>query len=186
MIRLFIALPLSRQVQEQLGRLILPLKEKGGQVKWVEPKNIHLTVRFLGDTEQELVPAIAEQIDAVTSRFQPVETMIDRLGGFPNLNRPRVIWVGISEKTETLSEMAAQMEQGMRQLGFEPEKKRFRSHLTLGRVRRPQGLDQLISFIKDYKFEPILVELNRLCLFKSTLTPAGPIYEELHEKRLGG
>jgi len=184
--RLFIALPLTRQVEDELGRLKILLEQKGGQVKWVAPKNIHLTVRFLGDTDERLVPQIIEKMDAVSARFQPVDTVIDGLGGFPTISRPRVIWVGIGREVETLSELAAQMERGMQQLGFEREKKGFKSHLTLGRVRRPQGLDQLVDFLKEYRLEPIPIQFDRLCLFKSTLTPSGPIYERLHEAALGG
>ena len=182
--RLFIALPLTQPVKERLGQLILLLSEKGGSVKWVAPENIHLTVRFLGDTDDRLVPVISENIDAVASQFQTFETMIDRLGGFPSVGRPRVIWAGIENPPEKLSQLAIQMEHRVRKLRFEPEKKTFRSHLTLGRVRRPEGLDQLVGYLSDHRLEPIPILLDRLCLFKSTLTPSGPIYERLHEARL--
>jgi len=182
--RLFIALPLEAQVKDALGKIISDLKRHGGPVKWVKPENIHLTLRFLGETDENLVSKIKTEIDAVAAGHAQVRTSISRLGGFPNLNRPRVIWVGIEHNLELLSKMARQMELRARTLRFEKESRAFKAHMTLARIRQPRGLESLTKAMEGYVFEEIPVHFDRIVLFKSTLTPQGPIYERLHEAAL--
>ena len=179
--RLFIALPLETSVKDALGGIISDLKSHGGPVKWVKPDNIHLTLRFLGETDENLVSKIKTEIDAVAAAHTQVTTSISKLGGFPNLGRPRVIWVGIEHNLELLSKMARQMELKARELRFEKEKRAFKAHLTLGRVRQPRGLERLTEAMQAYVLEEIPVQFDRIVLFKSTLTPQGPIYDRLHE-----
>lgn len=182
--RLFIALPLEAPVKDALGRIITLFKQKGGSVKWVKPDNVHLTLRFLGETDENLVNEIKQQIDEAVKSHRQVQTSIATLGGFPNLNRPRVIWVGIEQNIEALAKMARDIEHRMRSLGFEKEKKQFKAHLTLGRVRHNKGLENLTDFVKDYRLEEIPLLFDHIVLFKSTLTPQGPIYDRLHEAKL--
>ena len=175
MMRLFIAMPLGAEVEQKLGEIINECRQHGGSVKWVKPENIHLTIRFLGDTDEGILDKLKQLLDAVATEFSPVETTIDRLGAFPNLQRPRVIWTSVSSETETLAKLAGQVELRVRKLRFEAEKKPFKAHLTLGRIRIPQGLVNLLAFLEEYALEPIPVRFDRLVLFKSTLTPQGPI-----------
>lgn len=184
-LRLFIALPLPSEVEQKLGQIIEELRPQGGNVKWAKPGNIHLTVKFLGDTDQKLVPKISEGVDGVAARSSAVSAVIDTVGGFPNLKRPRVIWAGASEGIEAAGKIAREVDLAMRQLRFEKEKRPFKAHLTLGRVRQGRSVDELTGVLQRYKFEPIPLLLDRLTLFKSTLTPTGPIYDILHEAPLG-
>jgi len=186
MMRLFIALPLEKTVEDYLSRLILQLKQKGGAVKWVAPQNIHLTVRFLGDTDEKIIDPLKHELDGVVARHRNISTALDRLGAFPNLKRPRVIWIGLGEHLDAMRELAADTEQAVRSLGFEPETKSFRPHLTLGRVRDARDVGQLVDYIGLCKVEKTGFMLDRLVLFKSTLTPRGPIYDRLHEAMLTG
>ena len=185
MIRLFIALPLQKQVEDGLGRIIATLQDKGGKVKWVAPKNIHLTIKFLGNTEESLVKSLKEHIDEVAAGFQPLTSRIDRIGAFPNLNRPRVIWASFSECVEILAKMAGMIDERVHALGWEREERKFKPHLTLGRVKDSSGMEELAAFVKSYELPDIPLNLDRLVLFKSTLTQRGPIYERLHERMLG-
>jgi len=187
MLRLFIALPLTHTVEQKLKQISSELRKYGGKVKWVDPKNIHVTLRFLGDTDEELVENIRGELDRIASRYDIIETAIDRLGGFPNLTKPRVIWAGLSgeQEIEALTKLSSEVEISVRGIGFEPDNKRFRPHLTLSRVKALIGAGSLLAHLKDYQFEPVPLRLDRLVLFKSTLTPQGPIYERLHEVRLG-
>jgi 2'-5' RNA ligase len=185
MMRLFIALPLEKVIEDHLARLITTLRQKGGQVRWVAPKNIHLTVRFLGDTEDDLVPELGRLIDETAAQFSPVHTQIDHMGAFPNLRRPNVIWVGLGDHIDVLAELANDIEAGVRQLGIKPDPKPFKAHLTLGRVKDSRNLGGLTNFIQDHQFAPVPLVLDRIVLFKSTLTPQGSIYDRLHERALG-
>ncbi len=185
MLRLFIAIPLGQEAERYLERIIHDLRSHGSGVKWVNPKNIHLTLRFLGDTDERLVPKICSLLDAVVSDIDALSSKIDALGAFPNLRRPRVIWAGINGGVEALSKLAHRIESGVRDLGFESEPKRFKAHLTLGRVRDHNKLGALSDDLAAYQMEPKRLLFDRVVLFKSTLTPQGPIYERLHEAKLG-
>ena len=153
MIRLFIALPLGTDAERYLGNIIDDLKPHTEAVKWVAPQNIHLTVRFLGDTEEQRVPKIQQLLDKISSEHPIVETTIDTLGGFPHLRRPRVLWAGIDSNVEMLEKLARQVELGVRELRFEKESKGFKPHLTLGRIRKPQDLTRLVSQMESYTFD---------------------------------
>jgi 2'-5' RNA ligase len=185
MMRLFIALPLGRDAENCLGGVIDDLKPYADAVKWAAPHNIHLTVRFLGDTEEQRVPSIQQLLDKVASEQSKVETSIGRLGAFPNLRRPRVLWAGIDGNVEMLEKLARQIELGVRELRFEEESRGFKAHLTLGRIRKLQVLERLVARMESFTMEPFPLTLDRIVLFKSTLTPKGPIYERLHEAMLG-
>lgn len=185
MMRLFIALPLPTQIEEFLGKIIFTLKQKPGRVKWVTPKNIHLTVKFLGDTEENKVNSIIESIKSIASKHQSVECTIDRIGGFPDIKRPKVIWAGTRDNIDKLEAIAADIEDKMTSLGFERENRRFKSHLTLGRIRDNRYIAELTEYLENYMFPPETVLFNSIVLFKSTLTPKGPIYERLYEAELG-
>ena len=185
MLRLFIALPLPQEVEIELDRLLGLFRPKGPEVKWVPAKNIHLTVKFLGDTEEKLVDKIKAAIDDVVAGYQPFESSLDRVGGFPNLNRPRVIWIGGSQPIDEAALMAKDVDRRMHELRFEKEKRPFKAHLTLGRVREGRSVAALAAYLESFKLEPIPLKLDRLVLFKSTLTPKGSIYERLHEAMLG-
>ena len=185
MIRLFIAWPLPHEIEQELGRITFLLRQKNGRVSWVASKNIHLTARFLGDTDEKLVPQIGSLIKEIAALSTPAECTLDRLGAFPDMNRPRVIWVGLAGEIESLQKMANRLEIGVRQLGFAEETKRFRPHLTLARVRDHQQLDGLMMAVRQFRVTPMPFSFDRLVLFKSTLTPSGSIYECLHEAKLG-
>jgi 2'-5' RNA ligase len=185
MLRLFIAMPLPHEVEIELDRLLGTLRMKGPDVKWVAANNIHLTIKFLGDTEDKLVPKINAAIDEVAARLHPFESTIDSVGGFPNLNNPRVIWFGGAQPIEEAARMAKEIDRRMHELRFEKERRPFKSHLTLGRVREGRQVDELAAFLSTFKLEPIPLRLDRLVLFKSTLTPKGSIYELLHEAVFG-
>lgn len=185
MLRLFIALPLPPELERRLGEIIDAFKPRSKAVKWSKPGNIHLTLKFLGDTDEKLVPEIGRALDHIAARTGEIKAVIDDLGGFPNLKRPRVIWAGSSLGIEPAGKVARDVDLSLRQLGFDKEKRPFKAHLTLGRVRQGKSIDDLASLLSSYKLEPITVALDKLTLFKSTLTPTGPIYEILHETPLG-
>lgn len=186
MIRLFIALPLPHDVETRLGQLISHLQthETNRAVKWVPARNIHLTLKFLGDTDEKSVDNISGAIDAVAASFAPVEAVIDQLGAFPNLRRPRVIWAGCSNGLKIVSEIAKQIDLALSKFSYEKEKRPFKSHLTLGRVRQGKSSDDLFAYLTTFNPGTIPIHLDRITLFKSTLTPQGAIYERLHEAML--
>lgn len=183
--RLFIALPLTKEIEEALGKMIFILKQKSGRVKWVAPKNIHVTVKFLGEVNEDKIDSIKSAIQKIARKYQKVDCAVDAIGGFPNLSRPRVIWAGLTGQAEILESIVHDIEEETFKLGFPKEEKRFSPHLTLGRIKENYGLEDLVSYVKSYKIESLNCQLSTLTLFKSTLTPAGPIYDRLLEAELG-
>lgn len=184
MIRLFIATPLSDGVEKKLSEIISDLKDHGGKIKYVAPHNIHLTLKFLGNSDPDKVPAIIKAIDQISNGYQPIETTLDQLGGFPNLRKPKVIWVGFKQNVENLVKLVDEIETGMSRLGWEKENRKFKAHLTLGRVKDENAVEGLTSYLLDYQLDPIPLVFDRVILFQSTLTQKGPIYKILHEVKL--
>jgi 2'-5' RNA ligase len=186
-LRLFIALPLPDSVKEALGALIAEFGSHPAPVKWLNPANIHMTLRFLGDTPKSRVTDLSAMLNETGSHHSTVSTSISRLGAFPNLRRARVLWAGVQEDHSVirLEHLAAEIERGVQQLGFEPESKKFRSHLTIGRVKQRASINELAQTIEHYRLAPIPLTLSDLVLFQSTLTPRGPIYKRLHRVALG-
>jgi 2'-5' RNA ligase len=180
--RLFIALALPTEVEQKLGQTIVLLKKSQAPVKWVKPENIHLTLRFLSETDPALVPNLKKLIDRIGAESSPLRIVSNKIGAFPNLKRPRVLFAGLDgNDIEKMSELAAEIESGVRTLGFEPDERAFRPHLTLGRLRDPRRTEDLPDIMNNLSFEPIEFVFDKLVLFKSTLTPTGPIYDRLHE-----
>lgn len=185
MIRLFIAWPLATTVEQELGRIIEQLRRQGGRVSWVAQNNIHLTARFLGDTDEKQLPELKLLIDRVAVNSSTTQFTLDKIGAFPDLKRPRVIWAGLAGDTSPLRSIAEELERRVRELGFAPETKSFKPHLTLGRVKDPNGIEALMGAVQQVRVNTIPVVFDRIVLFKSTLTPQGAVYEILHERKLG-
>lgn len=182
--RLFIAFPLEDAVTRRLGEVVGEFERHGGPVKWVEPKNMHLTARFLGETPDAQVEQLSRVVTSVAGKGIVVRTVIQQIGGFPNLHRPRVIWVGMDAEVNKLVPIAAEVERQVQQLGFAAETKSFKPHLTLGRVREGVKIGNTLDYLMRYQLTPIPVQFERIALIKSTLTPRGPVYETLHEVKL--
>ena len=186
-LRLFIALPLPDSVKEALGALIAEFGSHPAPVKWLNPANIHMTLRFLGDTPASRITDLSTMLNETGSHHSTVTTSINSLGAFPNLKRARLLWAGVQEDDSVirLKQLAAEIERGVQQLGFEPESKAFRPHLTIGRVKQRGSIRELAPTIEQYQLAPIPLSLTELVLFQSTLTPRGPIYKRLHSVALG-
>jgi len=185
--RTFIAVELPQEIKNNLKCLQEKLKSSSTDVKWVEPNNIHLTLKFLGETDTEKIPLIKKIIHELSARIPPFKAEISSLGAFPNLNHPRVIWIGLNEKNNFLKKMAEELENKLFELGFPKENRPFSAHITLGRVRSNLNLKDLLEKLKtlenfSLKKEDCVIE--KIALYKSVLTPNGPIYECLYSANL--
>ena len=180
-IRSFLAFDIeNNMVLNRLATIQNQLVQTGADLKLVEPHNIHITVRFLGN----ITPAMAETILAEMKKIQftPFTVKIKGLGAFPNLNYSRVIWAGITTGADQMKNVFSQLEPQLRGLGFKPESKGFSPHLTIARVRSGRNKQQLANFITEnanYEFGAFNAKCLRLK--KSDLTPRGPVYSTLKE-----
>jgi 2'-5' RNA ligase len=156
------------------------LVQTGADLKLVEPQNIHITVRFLGDITPDTAEKIFEEMKKI--QFTPFNVQISGLGVFPDLHYPRVVWAGMTEGADQLKNVFTQLEPRLQGLGFTPDPKGFSPHLTIARVRSGTNKTQLAEFINknaNYDFGAIKAECLRLK--KSDLTPKGPIYSTFKE-----
>jgi 2'-5' RNA ligase len=180
-IRSFLAFDLeSDTVLSRLATVQSLLIQTGADLKLVEPKNIHITIRFLGN----ITPAMAEKIfdEMQKVQFAPFNVQIKGLGVFPDLRYPRVAWAGITEGADQLKSVFSQLEPRLRGLGFTPDPKGFSPHLTIARVKSGRNKAELAKFVTEnanYDFGTIKAKCLRLK--KSELTPKGPIYSTLKE-----
>ena len=143
MVRSFIAIPVPRSGIEVLERAVKRLdSEIGGQVRWVRPRGIHLTLKFMGDIPASTLERVLEALPQVTASFNFFEISMSGLGVFPNPRRPRVLWAGLDGDLATLSALQIAVDQAVEKLGLPKDDRPFSPHLTLGRVRRNTNEEQ--------------------------------------------
>ena len=180
--RTFIAIELPEQIRTILSNIQDELRQTQADVKWVKPENIHLTLKFLGDIEQILVKKIHSQLDEIAQRYTCFSLYLSGLGVFPKPQYPRVIWIGVTHDQPVL-EIAKDLEKEMIKIGLPAESRPFSTHITLGRVRsglNRKALVEKLEFLnKNLTLPQPEFRVLGLTLFKSTLTPQGPIYETL-------
>ncbi len=156
------------------------------RVKWVEPANLHFTLKFLGEVPEEHLLSVVEAVREVAA-FRPFELSIEGLGAFPDLRAPRVLWVGVQEGARELAALARHVEEALSRARFPREERPFEPHLTIGRVRtegRERGLWQALERLRAAKIGRQRVEW--VVVMESRLSPQGPTYIARAEVRLGG
>ena len=183
-IRSFIAIELPRDLKLALSQLQEKLKsESSVPVKWVDPGNIHLTLKFLGDIDPEQVGPITSAIEDAVKGITPFNIEAGGLGVFPNIKHIQIIWVGLAGELVKLEQLQKRIEEMLATLGFPSEKRPFTPHLTLARVRdyaRPDDRLALGDLITKTSFEQkYKINVNSFFLIKSQLTREGPIYSRI-------
>jgi 2'-5' RNA ligase len=157
------------------------ITKTGADVKLVEPGNIHITVKFLGDTDENYIDAIEQSIKESVLVVKPFPITLEGTGVFPNQSYIKVIWIGITDdgKIETI---ARAIDEKLETFGFKKENRGFSPHLTVGRVKTARNKDQLLKVIGNYKTVEFTIQnIQSITLKKSELTPKGPIYTTLRE-----
>lgn len=188
-LRCFIAIELPEEVKKSLRELQSRLKAQSqAPVKWVEPSNIHLTLKFLGNVATDRVDAIAAAMSGATQGTGPFSLDVSELGVFPNPKRVQIVWVGLGGGLEKLGALQERIEGAMGKLGFPPEKRRFTPHLTLARLRdraTPTEREKLGRLIAETVLDSARsFGVDSVVLMKSQLTPQGPIYSRLSAAKL--
>ena len=186
--RTFIAIELPQEIREFLSLAQAQLKATGADIKWVEPQNIHLTLKFLGEIDKVKSEKIIKIIEEVAKDNNAFEIRISSFGAFPKINFPRVIWTGIDSGDKEARVIAKELEEKIEKIGIPKEVRPFSSHITLGRTRstlnREKLAQGLFKLTADFGGKTIEFRATKITLFKSTLTPTGPIYEILKEANL--
>jgi 2'-5' RNA ligase len=188
-LRLFIAVDLSSEVVSHARRVVEKLQGAPVQVRWVDTKNMHLTLHFFGDVDELEMPAICNAMDEVGAETAPFDVEVGGVGAFPNLHHPRTLWLGIRRGGDDLVALQKLLETRLRALGHPGEDRLFKPHLTVGRVREnpPDALAALakeLAALSDVHAG--VTDVCDLTLYQSTPGREGPTYEALHTADLKG
>jgi 2'-5' RNA ligase len=183
-IRSFIAIDLSAPVRAALQRLRDQFAQLKCEVRWVRVEGVHVTLKFLGGVEPDRLEQIRATLAAAVADQPALQMRARGLGAFPNLRRPRVLWVGL--EGEGLAELATCVEEAMSRLDFEPERRGFTPHVTLGRVNGMRGWSRVEELFKAHlsdNFGECIVDA--VTIYRSTLRPDGAVYTPLWTIPLG-
>jgi RNA 2',3'-cyclic 3'-phosphodiesterase len=176
-IRTFIAINISFELREAFRSFLEELIRIGGDVKWVRPESIHLTLKFLGNLDASKIQPVCEAVQKTCEGFSTFRLRSGQKGAFPNLKRPRVFWVGLTETNgEILADLQAKLELVLAEVGFESEARRFHPHITVGRVRSAKKIDEVAHKFMEYRFPELEFMADQVLIMKSELTPRGALY----------
>ena len=179
-IRAFICFKLSERLISSIGRIQESVKQYDLKIKWVRPENIHLTIKFLGDIKCSEIDDIGRLIKETAMDFTPLLLSAQGIGVFPNLNRPRVIWIGISGQIGELIGLQKMLDNKLQIIGFPKEKRPFKGHLTIGRIKGSidsNKLSDVLNQINRFAASPFSVD--KIYLIQSDLKPSGAVYTRL-------
>lgn len=182
--RLFIAIGLPPPARDVLAAVQRELATSGADVTWSRPENIHLTLKFLGDTPDNAIRQLALTLNAVARQGAAHLCRLGNVGAFPNSNRPRVLWVGLDEPTGELVALQQRIDEATADLaGADPRP--FTPHLTLGRTRSTRHADRLAALLDGYELTSSLdIPISEVLLMSSVLGRGGPAYTTLHRSPL--
>ena len=186
--RTFIAINLNQEIKKTLSRLIdeLDMLDKGNKkIRWVKQEGMHLTIKFLGEISQEKALEIKNVLERISEKFKSFILKIKGTGRFPPGGKnPRVFWVGIEEE-KTLFALQSQLEGEMEKLGFPREQRKFRPHLTLGRVKTFSSLRETLLLIDKYRERNLgEMDVEKITFIQSVLKPTGAEYSVISEVEL--
>jgi 2'-5' RNA ligase len=185
--RTFIAVAVDKRTRDRVADLQETLAESGADVKWVEEKNLHLTLLFLGEVDERSVPDVCRAVASVAAEREPFEMTVGSVGGFPNAHRPKTLWVGVDEGKEELIALHDELELPLLELGcYRREARKYTPHLTLGRVKRDEDAEALAGpLAKHGEWEGGRTLVNEVLVMSSELRYEGPEYTVMSRAKFG-
>ena len=180
--RAFISVDLERF--SPLISLVREVSSASSSVKVVNTESMHLTLKFLGDTAENLVPSIVSIMEDSVQGVEPFKIRLVGTGAFPNVDYMRVLWVGLDDGG-VLGPIAQKLDVSLSKFGFDREERGFSPHVTIARMKGPQGKDRLKAILNEHRAEVFgEQQVTSIRLKKSVLTPEGPVYSTVEEARL--
>jgi RNA 2',3'-cyclic 3'-phosphodiesterase len=172
-LRLFVAVDVPDGLKEQIEASVVdPLRPALAEAKWTRPEGRHLTLAFLGEVDEGRIGEITDALRSASAKHAPFEAAFDRIGGFPNDRRPRVLWVGIGTGADEMIAIQRDVADALEPLGFAPDDRPFHPHLTLARFPRPKTIGTLpATAVPTTSFR-----VEEIVLFRSQLHPKGARY----------
>lgn len=178
--RAFIAIELPDEISAFIHKIQERLRSYGLKARWVRPENIHLTLKFLGDINNEYIKKAGDAIISAASENASMSLGAKGIGVFPGVKRPRVIWTGIVGQKKELADLQKTLDGNFETIGFPKEKRPFKGHLTIGRIKGKIDARRLVDAMKEFgRFESKTFMADEVVLFKSELKPSGAVYTKL-------
>lgn len=184
--RLFYAIDTTPELKRQMEEVRLKLIESDADVKWEPKEKYHITIKFLGETEEKIFPYVEKCLNEVGEKFSAFQIKYKSLGFFPNQKQPRVVWIGTEIATQEIFEIKNYLDESLKIYGFEVENRKFHPHITLGRIRSMRNVKNLISIAENLKFEAEPIMCGEIILMQSILKPTGSEYKILRTVKLKG
>jgi 2'-5' RNA ligase len=187
-LRTFIAVDSAPHIRSRAADLVARLSLAPDKVRWIEPHNLHWTLKFLGDVEDVSIAEVCRRVQDAVRPLEPFQIEVCGAGAFPRTERPRTLWLGVRQGQEQMIALQAPIEHAVAEMGFHQETRRFVPHLTIGRVgRTAAGGNQLGELLaKNAQFEAGTMEVDEVVIYSSRLTREGPEYEPLGRAPLEG
>lgn len=183
--RTFVSIEIPDDIKERIEKLVNKLKRMLTPIRWVEQKNLHVTLKFIGWVKDEKVPPLIECIKGCAGKFGSFDLSFSGLGVFPSVKRPRVIWIGTGTGADKVKKLGECMESEMAKEGIREEEREFSPHLTIGRIKEKIDVGALNDFIeKNKNIEFGKFTVDHVSMMKSTLRRSGPIYEEIEQIKI--
>ena len=187
--RLFVALNIPSQLRQALWQVMTPLRERGLPVKWARPEGIHLTLKFLGETARERLPAIGEALAKAVDGVTEHKLALGQIGTFGSRSSPRVLWIDLTGDVEMMLDLQRQVDRMLAGIGFPSEARPFSPHLTLARVRPESAralAGPLAEAVRSVTAPRTTIEMREVSLMLSKIGPGGAVYTRLRAFPLSG
>jgi len=187
-VRTFVAIEISPEVRTRARKLMDQLQQVDAKIRWVDPAQLHLTLKFLGEIDLLEIPQVCKVVEQVASATPPFSLRVASAGAFPDLVRPRTVWLGIEEDNDEIIALHAQLETALESLGFRSEKRRFRPHLTIGRVRgEGPGVAELARLLEENRdYFSGVIDVDAVVVLSSEQQRGAQVYEALGTATLEG
>jgi 2'-5' RNA ligase len=184
-IRTFVAVEIDLNLGSGIEELMRQFRSSSMDVKWVEPENRHLTLKFLGDVDLNETYDVCRAVERAVEGIEPFDMELRGIGAFPNAKRPRTLWVGAGEGADEMIGLAERVESQMERLGYRREPRRFQPHLTLGRLHGGPAPAEIVQLLEQHAdLEIGSMPVDEVIIFSSTLTKRGPVYDPLGRAKL--
>jgi len=186
-IRSFVAVNIDDAVRASLAAEVERLKAGRAIVRWVKPESFHLTLKFIGEIPMDLVPRAADVVERCVEGVAPFEVEFRGVGALPRPEKPRIVYADVLDPGGFLAALAKALNEQMSDLGLRREKRSFKPHLTLGRVKSLKGTAELLQLMAEDAEKAFgTLQVSDVCLMMSELRPSGAEYTVLHRAYLGG
>lgn len=174
------AVELSAEQKKEIARLQWRTAEVLPQVRLTKQANLHLTLKFIGDTTDNKIETIIGAMEQSAAAVIPFSLKFHGSGVFPSSEKARIIWIGVSSGADQLSSISSKLDTEMQNIGIMPENRKYKPHLTIGRLRKPEPVEKVCRLMeKEHNFTTVESTIDSMVLVKSDLMPGGPEYTSL-------